>query len=103
MSRLAALVISASLIAVPAEAMVAKTEKGVRVWRGPAPAASIAPSLKGSAERPCATPISVNLSVSVLPRRLNVHSFRRNEAFNWETRLPYTTQGFYADRIAAGL
>jgi hypothetical protein len=102
MSRLAALIIAASLIAAPAEAMVAKSEKGVRVWRGP-PAASLAPSLKGDAEKPCAKPISINLSVSVLPRRLNVHSFRRNEAFNWETRLPYTTQGFYADRIAAGL
>ncbi|NWG92408.1 MAG: hypothetical protein HXY21_07850, partial [Parvularculaceae bacterium] len=91
MSRLAALIIAAaSLVAVPAEAMVAKTENGVRVWRGAAPVAPIAPSLKGEGARPCAPPVSLNLSVSVLPRRLNVHSFRRNAAFNWETRPPYT-------------
>lgn len=104
MSRFALGLIAAALVALPAEAAVSsKSERGVRVWRGAPAAASIAaPSLKGGDEPACSTVVTVNVSASFRPRRLITHKIRRNEAFDWEKRLPYTTQGFFADRIAAG-
>lgn len=98
--KLAAALLFSSL-ALPAEAAIAaKTENGVRVWRAPAASAgAAAPSLKGAAS-PCVhrTFVAVNYETPAL--RLRTH---RRIGQPWETRLPLTTTGFFADRIAAGL
>lgn len=100
MSRFA-LFIAAALVALPAEAAVSKTEKGVRVVRGASLAQSPAPpSLKG-APAPCACRMIVlTIDVGRPPERLTTHRWR-GEAF--DARLPLTTTGFFADRMARGL
>lgn len=112
MSRIALALIAVSLLAAPAEAAslvrksaVAKTsENGVTVWRGaPSPKAA-APSLKAAAPR-CISKTAVVYADHSPARRLRTHGF-----WSGDFRTPVTgyprreaTQGFYADRMAAGL
>lgn len=99
MSRIAIAVLALSLCASPAAAAVSKTEKGVRVWRG-APIESIAaPTLKESAARPCDHRTIVVVDAGWPGRRLATHRWT-GAAF--DKRLPLTTTGFFADRMADG-
>ena len=102
MSRIFVSLLFAVLMASPADAAGVR-EKGVTVWRGAAPATVQPPSLKGEAGGPCAHQTIILVESSWPARRLRTHGFWSGDRPNWETRLPLTTQGFYADRIAAGL
>lgn len=113
MSRFALALIAASLLAAPAEAasLVRKsavamtTESGVTVWRGaPGPNAA-APSLK-----PAATPRCISKTVVVYAGNSRARGLRTHGFWSGDFRTPVTgylrresTQGFYADRMAAGL
>jgi len=107
MVRFALVLIAFSMLSPPASAArlfhasgVAKTqEKGVTVWRGKAGEHLSPPTLKAAAPA-CA---SVSIAVSVArdaPRRLRTHGFWSGE--NYAAAYQATTQGFYADRMAAG-
>ncbi len=106
MSRIAFALIAFTMVSAPAEAArlihpsaVAKTtEHGVAVWRGKAPEKIAPPSLKPAA--PCAK-VSVAVTFAGYPaRRLRTHGFWSGE--NYAAAYQATTQGFYADRMAAG-
>ncbi|MEZ5896333.1 MAG: hypothetical protein R3C40_02065 [Parvularculaceae bacterium] len=82
-------------------------ESGVTVWRGARPAPDT-PALKGEklAATPCATQtVEISFTTAWPDRHLRVHGFYSGKA----TQTPAmklaqrrATQGFYADRIAAG-
>ncbi|MEK7264639.1 MAG: hypothetical protein AAB227_00945 [Pseudomonadota bacterium] len=79
-------------------AVVKTSEKGVAVWRGKAAEPLAPPSLKPAAR--CAK-ISVIVTIAGdPPRRLRTHGFWSGE--NYAAAYQATTQGFYADRMAAG-
>lgn len=101
-----------SLTAAPAQAAklvqpsgVAKSaEKGVTVWRGKAHVEVAAPAPKASPAS-CASRIVV-LHANALPeRRLRTQGFWSGDGLTPGMRLTRRplSQGFYADRIAAGL
>jgi hypothetical protein len=107
MSRIAFALIAFSLISAPAEAAtlihpsaVAKTtEHGVAVWRGKAPEKFAPPKMKPAA--PCSK-VSVAVRFAGYPARaLRTHGFWSGE--DYAAAYQATTQGFYADRMAAGL
>ncbi len=79
-----------------------KTERGVSVWRGAAPAAAATASSKPSARaEPCEMTISVRLD-GYPPRRLRTDGFwsgREGASLSFSP----ATRGFYADRMRAGL
>lgn len=106
MSRIALALIIFGLMSAPAGAAslihpsaVAKSaEKGVTVWRGKARQEIAPPSMKPSA--PCAK-VSVSVKFAGYPaRRRRTHGFWSGE--NYAAAYQATTQGFYADRMAAG-
>ncbi len=87
---------------------VQTTESGVTVWRG-AKRAPQTPTLKGEtlAAKPCVKQsVEISFTTAWPDRRLRVHGFYSGKA----TLTPAmklarrrVTQGFYADRIAAGM
>lgn len=100
------------LIALPAEAArlvhpsaAAKTvEKGVSVWRGPAPKQQAAPAKPATAAT-CVTK-KIIVHANALPeRRLRVQGFWSGDGLTPGMKLARRplTQGFYADRRATGL
>lgn len=106
MSRIAFALIAFALMAAPAEAAslihpsaAAKSaEKGVTVWRGKARQEIAPPSIK-----PPASCAKVSVAVKFAgyrPRRLRTRGFSSGE--NYVAAYQATTQGFYADRMAAG-
>lgn len=106
MWRFAVVFIALGLLSPPAGAAglanpgaVARTsEKGVTVWRGKAAENPAPPSLKSTA--PCAkVSVAVNFAFDP-PRRLRTHGFWSSE--DYAAAYQTTTQGFYADRMAAG-
>ena len=112
MIRLVFALAALMLIAVPAEASrlvhpsaAAKTvEKGVSVWRGPALKPQTA-AAKPATAAPCVTK-KIIVHANALPeRRLRVQGFWSGDGLTPGMRLSRRplTQGFYADRRAAGL
>jgi hypothetical protein len=100
--NLAVVAIGFAALSPPAEAAIAvKMEKGVRVWR--APVAVAAPTLKRDSGACPHMEIAIIKDFGAPARRLRIHGFSAGDGFGLEQRLPLTTQGFYADRIAAGL
>lgn len=113
MSRIALALLAAGMMAVPAEAAslvhpsatVKTAEKGVAVWRGPAPAMKVAaPTLKGAAAAPCVQKTVVVYANALPERRLRTQGFWSGDGLTPAMRLSRRapTQGFYADRMAAG-
>lgn len=112
MIRFVIALVASLLIALPADAArlvrpsaAAKTtERGVSVWRGPAPAQREAPAKLATA-LPCVSKTVVVYANALPERRLRVQSFWSGDGLTpgmRMTRRPLT-QGFYADRISAGL
>lgn len=94
--------VAVAALSAPAEAaIVAKMEKGVRVWRAPASVAP--PSLKRDPGACASMEIEIVRDFGAPTRRLRVHGFSAGDGFDRERRLTATTRGFFADRIAAGL
>lgn len=107
MSRFALAFAAAALACLPAQAArlvhpaaAARTvEKGVAVWRAAAVKPAPAPAMKPAPV--CAT-TKISVAMTGWPqRRLQTRGFTSGDAFN--SAYTVTTQGFYADRIAAGL
>jgi hypothetical protein len=93
--------------AAPAEAASTTNavEKGVNVWRGPpTKAAPAGPSLKGAGP-PCIEKTLIIVRAGYPERRLGTHGFWSGDGLDSGliALTQATTQGFYADRIAAGL
>lgn len=89
-------------LAAPADAASATQsarERGVTVWRGPEAAA--APAVP--AERPACADRIVVVTAIWPPRTLRIHGSWSGANLSFDRRLPLTTQGFFADRMAAGL
>ncbi len=103
MLRFSLAFVAAALLAVQAEAASAR-ENGVNVWRGAAPAGE--PSLKGTVDTPPCIETTVVIYASGSPeRRLRTQGFWSGDGLTAgmrRSRRPLT-QGFYADRMAAGL
>jgi hypothetical protein len=107
-----AAVAALSLMAAPAEAArlvhpsgVAKSaEKGVTVWRGKARIDAAPPTLKATPPT-CASKTVVVFANALPERRLRTQGFWSGDGLTPGMRLTRRpmTQGFYADRIAAGL
>ena len=99
MLRIGFAVLALSLLGSPAGAAVKTSEKGVTVWRGKAEETPATPSLKSAA--PCAK-VAVAVHYRYYPaRHLRTHGFWSGE--DDAAAYQATTQGFYADRMAAGL
>lgn len=99
MLRIGFTVLALSLLGSPAGAAVKTSEKGVTIWRGEAQEIPAPPSLKSAA--PCAK-VTVAVRYGYYPvRRLRTHGFWSGE--DYVAAYQATTQGFYADRMAAGL
>lgn len=103
MLRLGLAVVAAMLFAAPAFAATSAREGGVTVWRAASSAAPEAPSLKGGPDSCERTTVILVVENRWPPRRLRTHGFWSGDSLSWQTRLPLTTQGFFADRMAAGL
>ncbi len=99
MSRLAFILLASTILAGPAQAAVAaKSERGVRVWRAETTIAS--PTLKHPRAGASCEKTIIVLGDAWPARRLRTHGWTGK---SWDERLPLTTTGFFADRIAAGL
>jgi hypothetical protein len=79
-----------------------KAEKGVSVWRGPALKEAPAPIV--AAPAPCVSRTIITYANALPERRLRVQGFWSGDGLTAGMRLARRplTQGFYADRIAAG-
>jgi hypothetical protein len=113
MSRFVYALLAAVLIASPAQAArlvhpsaAAKSaEKGVSIWRGAAKARIAAPAIKPAAATPCVAKIIVIHADAFAERRLRTQGFWSGDGLTPGMRSTRraATQGFYADRMAAGL
>lgn len=84
--------------------VVKSTEKGVNVWRGKERMAVEAPAPK-AAPAPCVSKTVIVYANALPERRLRTQGFWSGDGLTPAMRLARRplTQGFYADRIAAGL
>lgn len=107
MSRFALAFAAAALVSLPAQAArlahptaAARTvENRVTVWRGAAVKTAQAPARK---QAPACTTTKITVAITGWPqRRLRTRGFTSGDAF--KSAYTVTTQGFYADRMAAGL
>jgi hypothetical protein len=80
------------------------TEKGVSVWRGPAPSHREAQA-KPAIDARCVSKTVVVYANALPERRLRVQGFWSGDGLTAGMRMTRRplTQGFYADRLTAGL